>query len=388
MLARGSHARVMIIIDTAFLGGPGKGLLQLLRHEHSNRFNFIICTFARRNPKSTEFIDAMRSAGHDLRVLSQRFRFDPQPMFEAAKIASHEKIDLVQSHGYKAHVVASHLARRLRLPWFAMAHGWTWENWKVRLYNQVERVLLKKPDIAAAVSTPLVQELRSIRGADRPSRLILNAVDPAEIRGSTGGPSIRELLRIPRTQVVLGIFGRMSPEKGIVEAYVAFERAFSDREDVSLLYVGDGALRSALRTRIENSTLRNRVILAGYQTSMRDYYEAIDLLVIPSLSEGLPNVLLEAMSLGVPALCTRVGAIPDVIDDGVTGWLVNPGDTDQLAVRMRDVVDGHAERCRVAKAASESLYPRFSPGTRASRFVAIYDDLLANRSCDGSGSVA
>jgi glycosyltransferase involved in cell wall biosynthesis len=365
----------MIVIDTAFLGGPGKGLLQLLRHLRGDRYSFIVCAFSYRHPKSTEFIDAIQASGYELRLLTQRFRFDPAAIVEAVRIARKEKVTMVQSHGYKAHVVASIVTARLLIPWFAMTHGWTCENWKVRFYNQIERLLLKRADIAGAVSSPLHREIVRLRGPDRPSHLILNAVDANEIKGEKGGDAVRSRHDIPANHTLLGVFGRLSPEKAPLIALEAFHHLCQEFENVSLLFVGDGPLRAAIRERATELDLEKRVILADHQSRMRDFYEAIDLLVIPSLSEGLPNVLLEAMALGVPSLCTRAGGIPDVIEHDVTGWLVSPGDVNGLTNQLRKVVAAPGRRQQVASAARDSLYPRFSASTRADLFLSIYDEL-------------
>ncbi|QEG36039.1 glycosyltransferase family 4 protein [Bythopirellula goksoeyrii] len=372
--------KVMIIIDTAYIGGPGKGLLQMLKYQRSERYNFVICTFEYRKPKSIEFIDAVRSAGHELRLLPQRYRFDPAALFKAFDIVRTEHIDLVQSHGYKAHVVAFVISMRKRLPWLALTHGWTWENWKVRVYNQLERVLLKQADIAAAVSPPLLKELEKIRGAQLRSRLIPNAVDADEIQGHLGGHAVREEYDIPSDHVLLGVFGRLSPEKGVAEVLVAFHSVYSGVKNVTLLFVGNGKLATPLKSRVAELGLESQVKFAGYQSDMRDFYDAIDILVIPSLSEGLPNVLLEAMSLEVPAVCTRVGAIPDVIRHGETGWLVLPGDSHCLADQLREVILNPELRQKVASSARASLHPRFSPATRAKQFELIYDELLLGNS--------
>jgi len=369
--------KIAIFIDTAFIGGPGKGLLQLLRHQRSERYSYVVCTFSYNMPKSTEFIDAVRAAGHEIRLLPQRFRFDPAALFEAFRVAREEPFALVQSHGYKTHLIAFALAKRLHLPWFAMTHGWTWESWKVKAYQQLERLLLKQADIAGTVSHPLFRELKDLRRDDRPSRLILNAVDVDEIRGELSGDDIRARFHVTPSQTVLGIIGRLSPEKGSFEALEAFQRVYQELSNTVLLYVGDGPQNAALKQRVAERGLERRVFFAGYQSEMRGFYDAIDLLVIPSLSEGLPNVLLEAMAMGVPSISTRVGAIPDVVQHGKTGWLVSPGDIADLADGLRKAVAITSQWPAIGEAARESLFPRHSPVARVDQFTAVYDELLS-----------
>jgi glycosyltransferase involved in cell wall biosynthesis len=376
-----SIKKVMIIIDTAILGGPGKGILQFLRHETSGEYSYIVCGFEYRRPRSTQFIDMARAAGCDLRLLPQRFKFDPLAISHALGIARAEGVSIVQSHGYKAHVIAFTLAHRLKIPWLALTHGWTSEDWKIRAYNNLERLLLKRADIAATVSPPLYEEVQSLRGTKRPTHLILNAIDPKEISGSETCNAIRTRFGISANSCVIGVFGRLSPEKGVFIGIESFAEVARAEDRFHLLIVGDGQMYGETKARIHELGLGNRVTLAGYQQDMKGYYQAIDLLMIPSLSEGLPNVLLEAMSLEVPAVCTRVGAIPEVIHDGENGWLVKPNDAPELARRLTEILE-HADRLPlIGASAKKSLYPRFSPEHRVKEFVSIYDELLHLSNC-------
>jgi glycosyltransferase involved in cell wall biosynthesis len=371
-----NQRKVMIIIDTGILGGPGKGVLQFLQHETSRRYSYVLCGFQYRRPKSTQFVDAALAANCDLCLLPQRFRFDPLAIREACRIARAKGVALVQSHGYKSHLVAQLVSNHLNLPWLAMTHGWTREDWKVCLYNSLERRLLKRAEIAAVVSPPLLEEIATLRGPTRPTRLILNAVDPDEIKGEDDGAAIRRRYGIPGDRTLLGIFGRLSPEKGVLVGLDAFARVARQGTDSHLIFVGDGPLAPALHQQLVALRLIQRVTLAGYQSEMRGFYKAIDLLVIPSLSEGLPNVLLEAMALGLPSVCTRVGAIPDILRNRETGWLVPPGDASALAGRLSKVILAKNHLQSVGAAAQESLYPRFSPAVRVAEFLSIYDELI------------
>lgn len=371
-----SIQKVAIVIDTAFIGGPGKGIIQLLRNQQSNRYSYVVFAFSYRKPKSTEFIDAVRSAGHDIRLLPQRFNCDPTAIFEAIRIARQEKVALVQSHGYKSHLVAMTLSKYLNMPWFAMTHGWTNENWKIRLYRHLERFLLKRADVAGTVSPPLFNEIVRLRGIRSPSRLILNAVDIEDIEGDRTGTDVRVAFSIPANRTVLGVFGRLSPEKGVLEVLEAFQLVNQEQSHLVLMYVGDGPQRSELTQRMTELGIERKVIFAGYQEKMLGFYKAIDILVIPSLSEGLPNVMLEAMAVGIPVISTRVGAIPDVIQHGKTGWLVDPGDMVELAQQVCEVAKVPSQWQAVSQAALNGLYPRYSALSRADAFAAVYDELL------------
>lgn len=377
--------KVHILIDTGIIGGPGRGLFQFLRYADPKRFDYILSNFEYRTPRSTEFNDTARGANLRFEPLKQGHGLSISPIINALRIFKRERCNLVQSHGYKSHVVAATIKLLTGAPWVAFSHGWTTENLKVRIYHALDRLLLRWADVVVTVSPPLFKTLSAIRGKGRRTTLLLNAVDGEAIRGDRGGSAIRRELGIGESTTVLGCFGRLSTEKGpdlLVEA-MALEPLRV--RDLHLLFVGDGPERDSLRARTEALGLAHRIHFIPYQNAMRDYYEAIDLLVIPSRSEGLPNVLLEAMYFGKPAVATDVGAIPEVIVHGETGWIVPTGETASLANEIAHVIADQSAIRTVGQAAHDSLTPRFDPSERAKNILKIYETVVLNgttRDCE------
>jgi glycosyltransferase involved in cell wall biosynthesis len=368
--------KVLILIDTAITGGPGKGLFQLLKHAPAGEFEYVLCNFHYRKPRSKEFINEARSLGLNLHLLSQHFRFDPSPLWQAACLLRSTHCNLLQTHGYKGHLIALILAKILRVPWIAFEHGLTAEDWKIRIYQRAQLWALKYADMAVAVSPPLYRTVSSLRGAKRPTALILNAIDPQELKGTVGGKALRLQLGLPDDDIVLGVFGRLSPEKGHHLLLQAFSEVLRARPKAFLLIVGDGQERARLVRQAEELGIAPRVRFAGHQTGLRDYYEASNLMVLPSLSEGLPNVLLEAMSLGLPAVATNVGAVREVICDGQNGWIVPPGTAAGLAEVIKRVLSEPNTLAMVGERARQSLFPKFSAAARASSILELYQRVL------------
>ncbi len=116
--------------------------------------------------------------------------------------------------------------------------------------------------------------------------------------------------------------------------------------------------------------------LAGYRQDISSVYAALDLVVIPSLSEGLPNVLLEAMLHGKAIVATAVGGIPEVMNDGLSEWLVPPGDAEELAVAMCDALRNPALRAARGEAGRQRARKEFSPAYRAGQVVEVYRELV------------
>ncbi|WP_165403930.1 glycosyltransferase family 4 protein [Egicoccus halophilus] len=164
----------------------------------------------------------------------------------------------------------------------------------------------------------------------------------------------RERLRvrfdIPPGRPCLGFVGALAPEKNLDVAIVA-----AARSDAHLLVAGDGPERTRLET-LAARLAPGRVAFLGTLGDPREVYWASDVLVLPSRSEGMPAVVIEAALAGVATVATRVGALPDMIVDGETGFLVEPDRTDAFVARVSDALSGAVDAGRRAQAAFERRY--------------------------------
>ena len=229
-----------------------------------------------------------------------------------------------------------------------------------------------------AVSTELCERAVEICGNRRKVHFIANAIDADDLQDHGGAAALSSRLA-PSGEIVIGVFGRLSPEKGqalLLDAYAAVRQQLPPSR---LLVVGDGVLRAPLEAQAGRLGLADAVVFEGYQSGMRDYFGAVDLLALPSYREGLPNVVLEAFQYGVPVLSAAVGAVPSLVEDGESGWLFPAGDEQALRERLvRALVTDRPRWLAITQHARSSLYPRFCPKERAKRFLSLYQELLEN----------
>jgi len=140
-------------------------------------------------------------------------------------------------------------------------------------------------------------------------------------------------LGIPEDAVLVGQIGRLSPEKGPDVFLRAALAAHGSAPDVHFVLVGEGPLRADLQELVARLGLASRVHFAGLRQDMASVYAELDIVVSASRSEAMPLALLEAMSCGLPVVATRVGGVPDLIQPGLSGWLVGDGDMMRWALR-------------------------------------------------------
>ena len=162
--------------------------------------------------------------------------------------------------------------------------------------------------------------------------------------------SFRSIKSIRERRNIVGYIGRLSIEKGILNFVKAIPETLKERSDIEFLIGGDGQLKNIIEKYIIKQNLQNKVKLLGWipHNKIPIYLNELKLLVIPSYSEGLPNILLEAMACGTPVLATPVGAIPDLIKDKVTGFIINDNSPKGIARSILEVLR-HEDLEEIAK---------------------------------------
>jgi len=369
---------VLIIIASHIIGGPGRGLFQLLKYASPDRFNYVLCNFNVANYKGEfEFKKQAEENGINIELINQKYMFDPGMIWQAYKLIKDNDINIIQTHGYKGHIIGFILSIILNIKWIAMVHGWTYENKKIRMYNKLELFLLRYPHAVITVSPVLYKTLVKRRGERRTTKMILNAIDEYDIRGSITKKNIRINNNLSQNDFVIGVFGRLSPEKGHKYLIEALAICTDKYPEIRLLILGDGPEKDNLIKLTQRHGLDKIVIFCGHKSNVRDYYDAINLLILPSLTEGVPNVVLEAMSLCKPVIATDVGGVSEIITDGFNGWIIKPGDANAIVNILDKILYAKQDIVSVGIKARDSLYPKFSTKKRADDIIQIYEETLS-----------
>jgi glycosyltransferase involved in cell wall biosynthesis len=225
----------------------------------------------------------------------------------------------------------------------------------------LDRQILRYYPAVVAVSGDVSTRLqRSGVPAERIT-LIPNGVslDLFEKRGD--GRLLREELGLPPESAVVAVIGRLSAEKGQALLLGAARQLVRDFPEVRFLLVGDGPLRGRLEQLTEELGLASRVLFTGTRDDVHRIFSLSDCLVIPSLREGLPMVLLEAMASQTPVVATTVGDIPSVVEHGVSGLLVAPSDVPSLAEAIRTILRDPARARTLAEAGRARVSESYSP---------------------------
>jgi len=204
--------------------------------------------------------------------------------------------------------------------------------------------------------------------------LIPSAVNPARFREGKG-EKIRGELGLKECYVS-GITGRLRPEKGHVFLFDAFSRIAEQVPDMVLLVVGTGSLDGELREKAHSLGLEKRILFTGFRRDIPDILAGLDLFIMPSVSEGLGTAILEAGASGLPIIASRVGGIPDIVEQGETGLLVPPGDPALLAEAVLSLYHDRDLAGRLGNAARLRVESRFSEKMLGEKTESLYRECM------------
>lgn len=314
-----------------------------------------------------ELVDAARGAGVESMRFDTASRFDLQCARAVARVVRQKDVRLLHAHDFKTLLVALIAGLLSRVPVVATYHGETRSTLAVRGYELFARVLGNFASSVAAVSRSLERTLSRWVLTTRVS-FVPNGLSPPRSISAEERIAARASLGVDGFALVIAVIGRLSEEKGVAVLLQAI-RQLGPRAPL-LLVAGDGPLREELEASAHDLPVR----WLGYLPDPRAAFAAADALVIPSLTEGLPLVALEAALLQRPLVATAVGELPNVLRDGA-GLLVPPGDAPALAEaidRLRDP----ALRRSIADAAL--LRSRdYAVEAMAASYAVLYRDALS-----------
>lgn len=365
---------VLALIAANEVTGPLRGLFQLI--EHAKDVRFILGMFLLKGHQPTRAtVEAVRRGFH-VELLTQAGRYDAGLLIRTAKIIRTYHPTVIQSHGYKSALLAWICGSLYRIPWLAFSHGYTSENRRISLYNRLDAWVLRHADAVVAMSQAMADQLAAGGVPVNRIHVIHNAIDPAEYSVGGNGSPWRRRWGISADEAVLGVIGRLSPEKGQQIFLKAFRGVVAQAPNRRAVLVGDGPEKERLVQLVRRLGLANHVVFTGHDSHIEKLYPALDLVVIPSLSEGLPNVLLEGLLYGKPVVATEVGGIPEIMKPAGAGWLVPPGNVWALEHAMLDALQDARRRTLSGSAGSEYVRRHCSPQLRAESVSHLYRRIL------------
>lgn len=367
--------RIAHLLASPFFGGPERQILGLALAMRKSHESFFL-TFAEQG-KAMPFLDHVCAAGFDGVELCENW---PHYFRSADEIASELKsrqADILCTSGYKPDIIGLRAARLAVIPVVAIAHGWTGATWRVRLNEFMDRRQMRKFDAVVGVSQ--AQSDKLLQSGIHPDKVVTipNAIGIRELNAVNElARNALEALFSKKPRLIVVAAGRLSPEKGFDNLIAAAASISSKTQGVGFVIFGEGPLRTQLTELIARNNLDEHFVLPGFSSDLEQLLPSADVFVIPSRTEGLPVVLLEAMSAGLPTVATVVGGIPEVIEDGVDGFLVPPNDVEQLSRMILELLGNAILRTQFREAGPRKIAKDFNTTLQAERYSALFNRLV------------
>lgn len=316
--------------------------------------------------------DTASASGQDAVLLPCRGRVDTATVAALAAQIAAVRAPVVHVHDYKSAFYAWLATRRAPAPLVATLHGWVEGSTSLRLYTRLELALLRRFDALVVVSAAQIDRLARAGVPRQRIRHLDNGIDIVP-RDDTGAAALRVQLGLTPAARVFTAVARMSSEKNLHMLLRAFAPVASRHPDAVLLLAGDGPQREELQAMAQRLGVSSRVHFLGVRHDMPAVYALTHHLVLPSLTEGMPLCVLEAMACEVPVIASAVGEIPRLLAGSDHGRTVPPGDVAALEAAMDEAASRPVAREISGRA---RVLEHHSAQAMARSYLALYRGLL------------
>jgi glycosyltransferase involved in cell wall biosynthesis len=361
--------RILHIRSSYSYGGPERQITYLTQSLNEMGIDSTVVTFVqRKNSARNNYYSKMQALGIHGYCIEIKSSFDPTPIKKIEKIILDGNYKILVGHDYRADYFVLRLAKKLDIPAISFSRGWTQNSLKVKFYEWLDVFFLRKMDGVVAVSRNKWQEL-SRKGIE-PRRLVYIPNSILIDGVSSRGNFIRDQFDIPHDAFLIGASGRLSIEKDqkvLIKAAVKILEQEGDFAPYFIL-VGEGDMRKKLLSLIPRK-YSNKIILAGWIEDPDQFYADVDMFVLTSLTEGFPNVLLEAGKYNLPVISTPVGGAAEMIEHERSGMFFPFGDFHSLADVIVSLRDNHEQRKKLGGELGKITRDKFCAKLNAQRFL-------------------
>lgn len=359
---------VLQLVEGMNWGGAETKLMELIAHMDRERFHTTVCSLG--------MGDRIKNKFDELDIpfvsLERRSRIDPKLVLDVRRMIRERQIDVVMTTLFYADVVgalASAISPNKAVFSWETISAPEWLLWhRLWAYRFAIRFCSKVISVSHATAQWLIEK----RGVPAKKVTVIpygvNLEEFKEGRNST----LRQELGIEDGEKVIGVVARLHRQKGHCYLIEAAEQIVAHHPNVKFVFAGDGELRLELEQLVERKRLTDRFMFLGFRNDVKELLGVFDVFVLPSLYEGLPNVILEAMACGLPVVATAVDGTVELVDHGKTGYLVEPKSPQALAEKISAVL-GDANSRSLGEAGRLRVVQEYSLERQVNNFQNLYE---------------
>ncbi len=349
-------------------GGLENGVVNVVNRLDPERFRSSVCCLQ----TSGEFAERITRSDVAVHQMGLRKGNDPMMPLRLARLFRRTRADIVHTRNAEAFFYGAVAARMAGVGAIIHSeHGRTLPDTFRRM--ALQRWLAPLAKVTFAVSEQLrIDLVKHVRLTNGRVQVIYNGVDLGRF-ASTDRARARALLGVGQARTVVGSVGRLAAVKN----YKLLVRAIAGIPDVDLVLIGDGPQRADIEAAAAAAGVSERVRLLGHREDVAELLPGLDVFVLPSLSEGMSNTLLEAMACGLPVVASRVGGNVELVGDGVNGMLFPSEDAEALSVALRSLCGDTGLRAAMGAQGKQRATEQFGIDAMIDRYESIYADAIA-----------
>ena len=366
----------MHVRDSSGIYGAERVILTLAQNIDRNRFRFSLLCMRRRDGRSEQLIKTAKMMGLEVFTVDVNCRLDFRAIYRIRQILNRQNVSVVHSHDFKSDVYCLFASLNRNIRRVATAHGSTRDSIMKKIYLFVtEHIIYRLFHHIIAVSDDLEKYLLSLHLPKKSITLIQNGIDFSILDFEPPSPQLSPLPCL-KGKKVFSVIGRLYPDKGHRYFLEAFETVHRMFPETAALIVGDGPEITKIISLINRFGLAECIFPCGVREDMRTIYDNSDYVVIPSLTEGLPYVLLETMASSIPLIATAVGDIPLLVKHKRTGFLVPPKDSGALAEHMIKLISDPLAADQMATNGRRLVEAEFSANSMVKATESLYRQVV------------
>lgn len=360
--------------------GGGERYLELLfdRLDRTRFRPLLIC------PESGPFVEIMRGHGVPTRIVRLAPLLNPLALYRLARLLVREQVTILQTHGARSSAYGQVAGRLAGVPIIvSTVHNSLLDypigSLKRWLYLTVLRRTMRLADRIICVSEDLRQHVHGdLQVAANKTVTVHNGIDLARLHQKVSTTPVRDEFGVGKGPLLVSI-GRLTEQKGHRYLLAALPSLLATWPELRCVIIGEGDLGETLNKLAVRLGLASTCVFAGARTDIPVILAAADLLVLPSVSEGFPFVLLEALAMGRPVVASRVNGVPELIEDRKTGRLVPPRDSQALASVIRELLLDPPQAAAMGEQGRRVVQERFTADGMVAQTVALFESVLGER---------
>jgi len=374
--------KVLECIRQGQIGGGESHLLSLVQNLNKSLFDPIVLAFT-----DGPMIDTLKRMNVSTHIIHTTKPFDVTKWKAVKELIKDQKIDLIHAHGTRANSNVLWAAKKLRLPVIYTIHGWSFHPDQNPILKRIrimsEHYLTSKSDFNISVSSSNQQTgKRYIRSFN--SAIINNGINLEKFNPGNPHKNIRSELGIRENVTLVLFIARFTLHKQPLSLIKAFAEAISINPDIHMLMVGDGDQKQEATELIDELKLKDKITLESFRQDVPDVLASSDIFVLPSLWEGLPIGLLEAMAMGKAVIASNVDGTSEIIKHNENGWLV---EIDNLAANLSKAIVTLSlntdKRAKFEQNARNTVTERFDALNMTKEIEKLYTELLHRNNGNG-----